>query len=350
MSDPLPEPILPDGDAAPQGEGFVFATCGDTYDILARRAARTLRRVMPQAQIDWYTDAPVDDPVFDQVHRVRHAWFRPKMEALCRSRFARTVYLDADMVVLQDLSDVFEVLRDYDFCGVHGRSRSPVMAPVTEGVPRAAPVINGGLIGIGSDPRCRELLVEWERIVHETGARYDQPSLRALLYRTELRFYALTLEYNMIDMNMIDVWRGYMGAMRILHVQELHKRPPGDPDQPFELEEFLGLLRAKHVRDLAAVDWSVGGDPTQGLQLPIDWYKQRIRRFSERADALAEQLAETRRRAAAAERRAAKAEAQIARMEQRLAQLQDAAEELRRLTRTRTVRLARQVNRMIGRG
>ena len=63
--------------------GFVYAATGSAYVTLARRSARALRRIIgPDAQIDLFTDAPVHDPVFSQVHILQQASRRPKIEAL----------------------------------------------------------------------------------------------------------------------------------------------------------------------------------------------------------------------------------------------------------------------------
>lgn len=103
--------------------GFVFATTGEQYTTLARRAARTLRGVMPQCNIDLFTDRAVDDDVFDQIHRLDHNWFRPKMQAIRESRFERTIVMDADLVVVADISEVFQVLDHCDIAGVEGVTR-----------------------------------------------------------------------------------------------------------------------------------------------------------------------------------------------------------------------------------
>ena len=108
----------------PQDCGFVFATTGALYTVLARRAARTLRKTMPDAQIDLFTDQVLDDPVFTQIHRLHTSSSRPKMEAMRRSRFGKTVYLDADIVVLADVSELFALLDRVEFAACQGVARN----------------------------------------------------------------------------------------------------------------------------------------------------------------------------------------------------------------------------------
>ena len=59
--------------------GFVFAATGDKYVTLARRAARTLKQVMPDVPVDLFTDLPVSDPTLSQIHSLETATHRPKI-------------------------------------------------------------------------------------------------------------------------------------------------------------------------------------------------------------------------------------------------------------------------------
>ena len=88
----------------------LVATGAETYIELAARAAASVKRHCPGLPVDLYTDADRQLPAFDRVHRLDDPWFRSKIDALLNSRFARTLYMDADMLALADFRDVFEVL------------------------------------------------------------------------------------------------------------------------------------------------------------------------------------------------------------------------------------------------
>jgi hypothetical protein len=62
-----------------------------------------------------------------------------------------------------------------------------------------------------------------------------------------LKFLPLGVEYNLIQLGMLDNWNPSAGAIRILHIRDLHKGPPGDPLQPFDLVESIGPRRARIV-------------------------------------------------------------------------------------------------------
>lgn len=241
--------------------GFVFATTGPLYNILARRAARNLRQVMPTAQIDLYTDEDLSDPVFSQIHLLAHSYFRPKMEALRRSRFKKTVYLDADIVVLSDVSELFAVLDKVEIAACQGWARQTIfMGDGT--IPRAFPMMNSGMLAVKRSRRSHRFLKEWENRVRGTSANVDQESLRRTLYDSNMPFIILPLEYNMIFTKLFDVWENRMGAPRILHFPMLHERDPGNPEMPFDAMTLLAPKQARRLAELVSSDRTLRHRPT----------------------------------------------------------------------------------------
>lgn len=273
----------------PASNGFVFATTGPLYTTLARRAARTLRAVMPDAQIDLFTDQTLADPVFSQIHPLDHAWFRPKMEALRRSRFRKTVYLDADVVVLADVSELFALLDRADIAATQGWARIEVfMGKGT--VPRAFPLLNAGVIALRKSRRTARLLIEWEARVRTTNAPRDQGCLRDALYDSGLPFIILPPEYNLIYTPMLDVWDPLMGAPRILHFSKLHHSDPGNPEEPLDAMKILMPHRARRLQVLLRKDADLRRGPGASAAPPTASggarWKRAVRRALGRWDPL----------------------------------------------------------------
>ena len=246
-------------------EGFVFATTGESYTILARRAARTMRQVMPNCLIDLFTDQKIEDDVFDQIHRLDHSWYRPKMQALRESRFDRSVVLDADILVLADISEIFRVLDQCDLAGVQGVARNPGMLTSTHDVPFCVPPINSGVLAIKASDKMRSFSHEWEKRFRESGLTIDQPALRELIYLDkDIRFMALGAEYNVIKLKSLKTWDPLNGSPKVLHVRKLHKNEPGDPLEPFSLSEVLDPPMVKKIQNLKRKDWTLWGcEPTE---------------------------------------------------------------------------------------
>lgn len=246
--------------------GIVFATTGKLYTDLARRAARTIRIVMPDVLIDLFTDQKIDDPVFDKVHRLSGTGHRPKIEALRRTRFERTVILDADIIVLADISELFEVLDRYDMAGVQAAKRTENMTPLDGQTPSCLNAINTGVLVVKASPRIQAFARAWEADLKSKQSLVDQPAFRRLLYQSDLEFVTLGPAYNCIWLDLLEIWNSNLGAPRILHVISLHKDHPGDPEKPFDLVEAIGEQRARHVENLLAADWMLGGDTAKEVK------------------------------------------------------------------------------------
>ena len=263
------------------GNGFVFAATGRRHRVLARRAARSLRAVMPDARIDVFADHRIDDPIFDRVFRLKRTWHRPKIEALRRSRFERTVYLDNDIIAVADASDIFTLLEKFDIVGVHDNNRNSPNARGTAGpaLPAAFPSINGGVLGIRRSPAVQQLLTDWEARMEAHGMRVDQPSLRSLLWETDLRLGILPIEYNLMNHPEISAMTEQYAAPRFIHMRELNRlsRPPGDPETPFDLADFYSRRQLAHLRGLLDNDETLGATPkgSRWRQWSMDWIKAR---------------------------------------------------------------------------
>ncbi len=250
--------------------GFIFATTGAEYTDLARRAARTLRLVMPDAQVDLFTDQAVTDDVFDQIHDISHRGLRPKMEALLRSRFEKTVYLDADIVVLEDICDIFELMEFNPIIATPGVSRKAMwMNSYIKDIPNGFPIINSGVLGIRKNEFTTALMQEWDQEFSRSGSKVDQPVLRGLLYQKRFIPLMLQQEYNLIKLNALHVWRARNGALRCLHVRDLHNRKDHNPHEPISLREIVGEALLAKMRRAREFDTDVEG-PSPAYDLPSD--------------------------------------------------------------------------------
>ncbi|WP_424940778.1 putative nucleotide-diphospho-sugar transferase [Aliiroseovarius sp. S253] len=273
----------------PKGNGFIFAATGAKYVNLARRAVRSLRQVMPDAQVDLFTDAELVDPAFDRIHKLSDSYFRPKMEAMRRTRFERTVYLDCDIVVLMDVSELFQLLDRFDLASSFAFARDGERLVQDGTMPRSFGLLNAGVIAIKTTEKTKELVANWDQTVRERDADMDQPTLRELLWKSDLSMFALPQEYNLIAVWTLDTWRPKQGAPRILHSQRLHRIAAGDPETPFTMEEALPVRRQReHLEFLLECDAKVGAQEVGKLPSP--------------ATQLAKKLSETEFKLRAAER------------------------------------------------
>lgn len=272
---------------APVGSvGVVFATTGKTYNILARRAARTLKLCMPTVQIDWFTDATLkSDPVFSHIHRLSDSFFRPKMEALRKSRFDRTLYLDADIITLSEVSELFAALDDFDLLGAHAE-KGYVGKPPDGEPPRCILPLNSGVLAVRKSEMMDNFLKKWEMEVREKSERRDQPALRRILARSQLRYSVLGPEYNLMKHSLLEDWGQRLGAPRIIHAPTLHNMPPGNPETPFELEEVFSPEMTSYVHKLMRLDRSTGGTHDAVSLTPRQKMDRKLKLLTEQTNAL----------------------------------------------------------------
>jgi hypothetical protein len=217
---------------------------------------------MGDVQIDLFADGPVDDPVFDRVHALQHTGTRPKMEALRRSRFDRSVYLDCDVVAVADVSDMFALLRRCDILGAHDMyGNGPVgLHEVNAAIPAGFRQINSGVLGITRSDTTQAFLTDWEARMQRDGQRWDQPVLRDMLWQTDLDLMVLPPEYNLMHTRFIAAMGQRMAAPRLLHLTQLHEKVDGlrDLDQPFNLRDVLSEQTLLALQDRLRADRSLG--------------------------------------------------------------------------------------------
>jgi hypothetical protein len=189
------------------------------------------------------------------------------------SRFERTLYLDADLMVLADLGDVFEVLDRFDFALCHDQLRNSVHARREYRIPlpNAYPQFNGGVVAFRRSPETLDFIDTWRTAIQDHGIHKDQPSLRELLWQSRLRVATLPPEYNLWDLARIDLMRPkHHSAPRIIHSNLfVQKRlPPAGKDI---LSHYIGSARARKVRIMLKADATLAHRSGQVAKLPSRW-------------------------------------------------------------------------------
>lgn len=245
--------------------GFTYATTGADYTALATQSARSLRAAVPDARIDLFSDQSDQDlnGPFDQIHTLGDDFLRPKFEALIRSRFERTICLDADTLIVADPSDAFDVLDRFDLAMAQDPYRNTDHATATwrEPVPAAFPQFNSGVIASRRSDGTRAL---WQNVIDAMRAedlRSDQAVVRTLVYASDLRVATLPPEYNLMGLRALNTMSGFTTAPRILHSPRLHatfkkgKTPVRTP------RDLLGAPAARQLEALIAADRTLGGTP-----------------------------------------------------------------------------------------
>ena len=181
-----------------QDLGVLFIVTGAHFTAAAGEAACSVALTNPWLKIGIFSDQDVTDPVFSFVGRIQGDDSRRKHEYVGLSPFARTLYLDSDVRVVDDLSDLFRLLERYEMAGAHVRYRS---SPRRLGkyklyIPQAFPQINCGVLLYRKCAAVDSLFQSWADLYREGGFTRDQIPFREALWSSPVKFFAFASEYN----------------------------------------------------------------------------------------------------------------------------------------------------------
>lgn len=219
--------------SAGAARGVVFCATGERYVAMARAAADGLRRTDPDLPCDLFTDAagPVDG--FDRTIRLEDLKRRPKIEAMLASRFDHTLFLDADVFVVNPVGPVLALLDRFDIALAHDFERNSAHGRRIwrEAVPSSFPQFNSGVLGVRRTAATTALLEDWADGLEAAGGGRDQPVLRELLWSSDLRIATLPPEFNFCDLGALPFFRRATPAPRVVHYFAC-KPAPGAPVRP----------------------------------------------------------------------------------------------------------------------
>ncbi len=132
-------------------DGIVYVSTGANYVAEAVASAEQVRRVMPDISITLFTDQPFENPLFEnvvvlQTLRRENA---DKILGIQHSPYERTLYIDSDIYIIDDLSDIFATLDQFDLAIAHDPNRIRENFKVWwSRVPYAFTQMNAGLIAV----------------------------------------------------------------------------------------------------------------------------------------------------------------------------------------------------------
>jgi hypothetical protein len=213
-------------------------------DILdeAKMSAKSIRENMPEANIALITDEEIETDLFDIVKIVDDPsrGFEDKLKYI-EPIFDKTLYIDTDTYFTDDVSEIFEILDNYDVAAAHAAKRDPPQADV----PDAYPPFNAGVIAMRKNDNLRQFLQEWKSNTNEMKetreGMTDQEGLHRTLYESEIKTAVLPSEYNVRI-----PFQGYLiSKAKILHGRFMDIETDGIEKGPLELEEVVEKINGK---------------------------------------------------------------------------------------------------------
>lgn len=185
-------------------EGVVYVATGREYIEEACRSARSVAAAGGDLHTTVFSDEPFSSPHVDDVRSLEEPAYGvdDSIVGPDLSPYDRTLFLDTDTHVREDVSDLFDLLDRFDIAAAHNPgSRTARKGYSPADVPEAFPQYNTGVILFADRPAVADCVSAWERIYRthraETFRGLNQPAFRAALYRSDLDIATLPPEYNL---------------------------------------------------------------------------------------------------------------------------------------------------------
>jgi hypothetical protein len=179
--------------------GFLYIATGEDFVQEARISAKTVNRQHQDIPICLISDVEITDDVFDKVITVEEPayGFEDQIYNLSRTPFDQTIYLDTDIYADGSVTDVFDLLDQFDMAVTHNNDGE---AWPVEGVPESFPELSTGVVAYRLTDQFLDFLSIWEDLYFENKQSNEpmqnQPTFRQAVYESDIRFATLRQEYN----------------------------------------------------------------------------------------------------------------------------------------------------------
>jgi hypothetical protein len=212
--------------------GVLYVATGKKYIQSAIRSARSVRKHNPGFQIHLFAnweECGVDfnhsrEP-FTSIESIDAPHSRSTVDYSIRTPFDRTLYLDTDTRVLDDISPLFDLLDRFDIAAAHAPNRITRLMNWRVPVPISFPQFNCGVLLYKRSEKVMKFLQDWIDAFHQAGFLSDQITFRELVWLSDLRIATLAQEYNLRQLKYFLVWGGREARPKILHLAMFHQNP-----------------------------------------------------------------------------------------------------------------------------
>jgi hypothetical protein len=209
--------------------GIMYSSFGEQYIAEAVRSARSSLRHNQLPHVLFAAGEVADPPPGLSVVRFEQISSDPFVDRIAnmrRSPFERTLYLDSDTFVIEPVTDVLDVLDNYDVAVAHARH----LGLNDPEVPPAFAEFNCGVVAWRASERVAAFLQAWEETYRAWLERDvlegqlgdpnpsrsgigDQPAFRRCAWQHGMRVYVLPPEYNL----RLGYQTTVVGRVRLIH-------------------------------------------------------------------------------------------------------------------------------------
>lgn len=179
-------------------QGVIYVATGEKFVELAANSANSLKNHCPDLSTHIFTDCDASTyDCFDGSTKISDPHFRSKVDYISKSPYQKTLFLDADTKICEDISDLFTLLNHYDIAMAHEPSRGAERMKLYPGsITNGFPPLNSGVILFNQTNPVLDLFEAWKKDYHKGEFSGDQSTLRELVWLADLKLAILPPEYN----------------------------------------------------------------------------------------------------------------------------------------------------------
>ncbi|MBN2348491.1 MAG: hypothetical protein JXJ22_06635 [Bacteroidales bacterium] len=207
--------------------GFLFCATNDSYLQQARLSAESIKLRNTKIKCALCTSISEKNKIWDDIIIIEKSnagkdqFVIDKLKSLMLTPYNRTLFLDADTYVLDDVIELFAILDHFDLALCHGHERvyrynlqmgvesfdSSYRKVISEKIPYAFSVLQSGVILYNKNKKTEHWLSKLLNIYQEKNFFDDQVSMRELLWESDVKFYILPPEYNFNSIRDYMYWK-----------------------------------------------------------------------------------------------------------------------------------------------
>lgn len=198
-------------------QGVIYYSTGECYLNEAERSAASLRDVMPDVNITIYSDIRPEIEIFDQFIEIEpgeYPWL-DRITYLKNTPYDKTLFLDTDTYVREDIGELFEILDRFDIAAARTPGRNISGYDYQRAALESFPDFNCGVMLYNNSLDVIETFTHWEEEYrpYADSELNDQPFFTDAIYRSDISVTVLPREYNCRFM-----FPGFLyGSPKILH-------------------------------------------------------------------------------------------------------------------------------------
>jgi len=177
--------------------GFLYIAYGEKYRLEARRSAQSLLNHMPNSDITLITHCEFDAPEFSRVIvKPMQGSYMDKMKFMRESPYDRTLFIDTDTYICENLTQLFGLLDYYDIAMAVENGR-PEWKNLPSGLTEMTE-FNTGVILFRKCPSVKSLLELWGTVYQnrQNIDWHDQTSMAIALAQIPIQLTVLPREFN----------------------------------------------------------------------------------------------------------------------------------------------------------